>query len=416
MQLDFFYFSAFYAPIFGATPVPSPDTPAGFSFALESTSPAGDGPDTAARAGRLETSRGVVETPAFMPVGTQGAVKAVTPEELREVGTQIILGNTYHLHLRPGEAVVEKLGGLHRFMNWAGPILTDSGGFQIFSLARLNAVEEEGVRFQSHLDGTRLELTPESSIAIQQALGSDIMMCLDHLIALPATEARVRDAVGRTSRWAVRCKNASGREAQGKAGRGSSNALFGIVQGGTREALRRESAEALLEIGFDGYAIGGLSVGEDAAAMYDTVAFAAPLLPEDAPRYLMGTGEPADMLQAIGVGVDLFDCVLPTRNARNGTLYTLDGKVHIKQARFREDPAPLQEGCPCPACRDYSRAYLSHLYRAGEILSMRLNTLHNLQFYFSLMRGARQAILAGRFPEYARNFLERFGGGERQAR
>ncbi len=355
----------------------------------------------------METPRGAVDTPAFMPVGTQGAVKAMTPEELREVGAQIILGNTYHLHLRPGEAVVEKLGGLHRFMNWPGPILTDSGGYQIFSLARLNAVEEEGVRFQSHLDGTRLELTPESSIAIQQALGSDIMMCLDHLISLPAPEAQVRDAVARTSRWAARCKKALSRAA-----RGSSNALFGIVQGGTREALRRESAEALLEIGFDGYAIGGLSVGEEAAVMYDTVAFTAPLLPEDAPRYLMGSGEPADMLQAIGVGVDLFDCVLPTRNARNGTLYTLDGKVNIKQARFREDPAPLQEGCPCPACRGYSRAYLSHLFRAGEILSMRLNTLHNLHFYLSLLEGARQAITEGRFARYARDFLERFRGRE----
>lgn len=394
----------------------SPDSPTGFSFALESTPLPGDGPHTAARVGRMETARGVVDTPAFMPVGTQGTVKAMTPEELREVGAQIILGNTYHLHLRPGEDVVEKLGGLHRFMNWPGPILTDSGGYQIFSLARLNAVEEEGVRFQSHLDGTRLRLTPESSIAIQQALGSDIMMCLDHLIALPASEAQVRDAVARTSRWAARCKiaagkKAAGRETHGQAGGGSSGALFGIVQGGAREAPRRESAEALLEIGFDGYAIGGLSVGEEAATMYDTVAFTAPLLPDDAPRYLMGTGEPADLLQAIGAGVDLFDCVLPTRNARNGTLYTLDGKVNIKQARYREDPAPLQEDCPCAACRSYSRAYLSHLFRAGEILSMRLNTQHNLHFYLSLLRGARQAIAEGRFPGYARDFLDRYQGG-----
>ncbi|HKI97385.1 MAG TPA: tRNA guanosine(34) transglycosylase Tgt [bacterium] len=363
-------------------------------FAVEAT----DGP---ARAGRLETPRGVVETPIFMPVGTLGTVKAMTPEELEAVGAQIVLANTYHLHLRPGEEVVRRLGGLHRFMHWERPILTDSGGFQVFSLAKLSRVSEEGVRFQSHLDGTPLSLTPEGAVAIQEALGSDIMMCLDHLTALPADEATLREACALTTRWAARCK----------AARRSEHALFGIVQGGVLPALRRESAEGLRTIGFDGYAIGGLSVGEPRAAMHETVAVTAPLLPADQPRYLMGAGEPADLLYAIGQGVDMFDCVLPTRNARNGTLYTRRGKVNIKQARYREDPTPLEEGCPCPACRHYSRGYLSHLYRSGEILSMRLNTWHNLRFYLTLVREARAAIGAGRYTAWGRDFLAAFESG-----
>jgi queuine tRNA-ribosyltransferase len=357
--------------------------------------------DGAARAGRMETPHGVVETPIFMPVGTQGTVKAMTPEELVGLGAQIVLANTYHLHLRPGEHVVRALGGLHRFMHWERPILTDSGGYQVMSLARLARVSEDGVRFQSHLDGAPLTLTPESAVAIQEALGSDIMMCLDQLVALPADEAALHAACALTARWAARCK----------AARRSEAALFGIVQGGVRPALRRESAEALLGIGFDGYAIGGLSVGEDRAAMYDTVALTAPLLPAAQPRYLMGAGEPADLLQAIGAGVDLFDCVLPTRNARNGSLYTRRGKVNIKNARHREDPAPLDPDCPCPACRHYSRAYLAHLYRAGEILSMRLNTWHNLTFYLGLVREARAAIQAGRYGAWARGFLAAYAGG-----
>ncbi len=358
--------------------------------------------DGAARAGVLETPHGRVETPVFMPVGTQGTVKAMTPEELEAVGARIILGNTYHLHLRPGEAVVERLGGLHRFMNWKGPLLTDSGGYQVFSLARLNKVDETGVRFQSHLDGASLFLTPESAVTIQEALGPDIMMCLDHLVASPADAGTLREACALTARWAERCK----------AARRSENALFGIVQGGTEQELRRMSAEALMETGFDGYAIGGLSVGEEGAAMHDTVAFTAPLLPKLQPRYLMGAGEPEDLLQAMGEGVDMFDCVLPTRNARNGTLYTRRGKLNIKAARFREDGGPLDPDCACAVCRDYSRAYLSHLFRAGEILSMRLNTYHNLHFFLALLREARAAILEGVYAGFAAAFLATYRGGE----
>ena len=367
-------------------------------FAVEAT-------DGAARAGVMETARGGVATPMFMPVGTQGTVKAMTPEELQALGAQIVLANTYHLHLRPGEDVVRRLGGLHRFMHWERPILTDSGGFQVLSLARLSTVSEDGVRFQSHLDGTPLTLTPEGAVAIQEALGSDVMMCLDQLVALPADEATLRAACRLTARWAARCKSA----------RRGAGALFGIVQGGVLPALRSESAQALREIGFDGYAIGGLSVGEHRAAMYDTVAHTAPLLPAGQPRYLMGAGEPADLLHAIGAGVDLFDCVLPTRNARNGTLYTRRGKVNIKNARHREDPAPLDPDCPCPACRHYSRGYLAHLYRAGEILSMRLNTWHNLHFYLSLVREARAAIRAGRYAAWAREVLATFEAGDAES-
>jgi queuine tRNA-ribosyltransferase len=363
------------------------------------------GRDGEARAGTVVTARGSFETPAFMPVGTLGTVKAMTPEELREVGCRIVLANTYHLHLRPGETVVEKLGGLHAFMHWEGPILTDSGGYQVFSLATLNRVEEEGVHFRSHLDGTALFLSPEQAIAIQEALGSDIMMCLDHLLPLPAEEGALDEAVALTARWAERSK----------AARSGESALFGIVQGGTSQPLRRRSAEELAALEFDGYAIGGLSVGEPPERMYETVAFTAPLLPEDRPRYLMGTGEPEDLLAAIASGMDMFDCVLPTRNARNGSLYTRAGKVSIKQTRYREDPAPLDEECPCPTCRNYSRAYLRHLFASNEILSMRLNTYHNLFFYLELMRRAREAILAGSFAAFAREFLATYTGEAAQA-
>ena len=358
--------------------------------------------DRAARAGVIATERGTIHTPVFMPVGTQGTVKAMTPEELEALGAEIVLGNTYHLHIRPGEDVVRALGGLHRFMHWRRPILTDSGGYQIHSLAAMNRVTEEGVTFQSHLDGTRLFLPPEGAIAIQETLGVDIMMCLDHLVSLPAPPEALEEAVARTTRWAARCKQAR----QGNA------ALFGIVQGGTSEALRRRSAEALQAIGFDGYAIGGLSVGEGAALFLDTVAYTAPLLPAGQPRYLMGVGEPEDLLAAVGAGVDMFDCVLPTRNARNGTLFTRGGKVSIKQARHRADPAPLDPDCSCPTCRDYSRGYLRHLFQSGEILSMRLNTLHNLHFYLDLMRRAREAIVAGRYAEFTRDFLSKYREGD----
>jgi queuine tRNA-ribosyltransferase len=361
--------------------------------------------DGAARAGVMETPRGTVQTPMFMPVGTQGTVKAMTPEELLGLGAQIVLANTYHLHLRPGEEVVQRLGGLHRFMHWERPILTDSGGYQVMSLAKLSRVSEQGVRFQSHLDGAELMLTPEGAVGIQEALGSDVMMCLDHLVALPAEPAALRAACELTTRWAERCK----------AVRRGEGALFAIVQGGVLPALRSAHAQALVGLGFDGYAIGGLAVGEERAAMYDTVAHTAPLLPAAQPRYLMGAGEPADLLQAIGAGVDLFDCVAPTRNARNGTLYTRRGRVNIKQARYREDPAPLEADCPCPACRHYSRAYLSHLYRAREILSMRLNTWHNLTFYLGLVREARAAILAGHYAAWARDFLAAYAAGNADA-
>ena len=357
-----------------------------------------EGTDGAARAGVMTTQRGVVHTPSFMPVGTLGTVKAMTPEELAGLGVEILLGNTYHLHLRPGEQTVRGLGGLHRFMNWPRPILTDSGGFQIFSLAALNRVDEGGVRFQSHLDGSRHDLSPEDAIAIQEALGSDVMMCLDHLVALPAEPAALVEALERTTRWAARCKTARRGDA----------ALFGIVQGGTDPALRQRSAEALRTIGFDGYAIGGLSVGEPNTAMYETVLATTPHLPPGQPRYLMGTGEPADLLQAIGAGVDLFDCVLPTRNARNGSLYTRRGKLAIKNARFKVDERPLDPDCACPVCQHYSRGYLSHLYRAGEILGLRLNTQHNLHFYMTLVREARAAILAGTYATYSRDFLAAF--------
>ena len=356
--------------------------------------------DGAARAGTIHTARGEIPTPIFMPVGTQATVKAMTPEELEQLGARIILGNTYHLHLRPGEDVVRKLGGLHRFMHWDRPILTDSGGFQIFSLPGLAKVREEGVAFQSHIDGRHLMLGPEDSIAVQEALGSDIMMCLDHLVPGGSDAKTLEEAVARTTRWAQRCKEA----------RRGTNALFAIVQGGTNPAMRTRSAQELLALDMDGYAIGGLSVGEAREAMYDAIAHTAPLLPADKPRYLMGTGEPEELLRAVAEGVDMFDCVLPTRNARNGTLYTPDGRVNIKQARFREDPAPLQADCPCPACRHYSRAYLAHIFRAREILSMRLNTWHNLTFFLGLMAQARVAIMEGRFAAFHADFLERYRG------
>jgi len=362
----------------------------GFGFSLL-------GVDGAARRGRITTARGTVETPAFMPVGTQGAVKAVTPEELAVCGAEMILANTYHLYLRPGHELVRELGGLHRFMGWEGPILTDSGGFQIFSLAALRRIDDEGVRFRSHVDGSLHLLTPETSMEIQAALGSDVAMVLDECPALPAPRETLERAVCRTTDWARRCREAY---------RGPGVA-FGIVQGGPFEDLREQSARALLELDFPGYAIGGVSVGEPQELIPVTVRRTAEQLPADRPRYLMGVGTPRDIVDAVAVGIDLFDCVMPTRNARNGTLFTSRGKVRIKRSQYQRDPRPLDPDCPCEACRRYSRAYLRHLFVSGEILASRLNTIHNLTHYQMLMREIRAAVADRSFATLRRAVVER---------
>jgi queuine tRNA-ribosyltransferase len=356
-------------------------------------------PGTAARRGRMTTPHGVVETPAFMPVGTAGSVKAMTPQEVAGLGFEMILANTYHLTLRPGEEVVRRLGGLHRFMNWGGSILTDSGGFQVLSLADRRAISDDGVVFRSHLDGSELRMTPERSMAIQEALGSDIAMAFDDCPALPSDAARLRDAVRRTTAWAGRCRAAF--PADGRA-------LFGIVQGGDDPALRAESAAAIRAVGFDAYAIGGVSVGESASLSREVVTATVPLLPEDRARYLMGMGTPADLVVMIGCGIDLFDCVLPTRNARNGSLFTATGRIQIKRAEYRDDPGPIDPECGCETCRQYSRAYLRHLFMAGEILGLRLNTLHNLHQYAEVVRRARRAIEEGRYAAFRDAFLSRW--------
>jgi queuine tRNA-ribosyltransferase len=362
---------------------------------------------TAARAGRIETDHGTIETPIFMPVGTQATVKAVSPEDLEGVGAQIILGNTYHLYLRPGTEVVGLFGGLHDFMHWQGPILTDSGGFQVFSLAQLSSLSEEGYAFQSHLDGgTRHLLTPETSIDVQLALNSDIMMCLDQCIAHPADEAAVEAALALTSRWARRCRQQWQDHGKGR------NSLFGIVQGGMVAALRTRSAEQILEIGFPGYALGGLSVGEPKALMLEMAAHTLPLLPAAAPRYVMGVGTPADLVELTALGADMFDCVMPTRNARNGQLFTRRGTINISNAAHRRDTGPIEDGCACYTCSHYSRAYLRHLYQAREILAHRLNTIHNLHYYLSLVKQMRAAILSGTFDAFRRGFLSAYEAGE----
>ncbi|NJC88128.1 MAG: tRNA guanosine(34) transglycosylase Tgt [Desulfuromonas sp.] len=350
---------------------------------------------TAARRGRLHTRRGVIETPAFMPVGAQGTVKGMLPEQLLEVGAQIILANTYHLYLRPGHELVRQMGGLHRFMQWSGPILTDSGGFQVFSLGDLRKIEEEGVRFQSHLDGSAHTLTPESSIAVQEALGADIMMVFDECIPYPAARDYVAASTARSTRWAVRSKAAR---------TDASAALFGIVQGGMEEDLRRQSAEQLLEIGFDGYALGGLSVGEMAEMMYRVMEWTLPLLPSAQPRYVMGVGTPENLVEAVARGADMFDCVMPTRNARNGVMFTSFGKLSIKQNRYRADESPIDPDCGCSVCRRFSRAYLRHLYQSNEILASVLNTWHNLYYYQQLMRRMRENIEAGTFEQFRTDF------------
>jgi queuine tRNA-ribosyltransferase len=349
-----------------------------------------------ARRGRMTTARGVIETPVFMPVGTQATVKAMLPEALKDIGAQIILGNTYHLYLRPGHETVRQLGGLHRFMNWDRPILTDSGGFQVFSLGELRRITEEGVLFQSHLDGSRHLLSPELSVAIQQALGADIIMAFDECIPYPATRDYVLQSTQRSSRWALRCKQALWDTHK--------HALFGIVQGGMYDDLRRQSSEELQDIGFDGYAVGGLSVGEEASLMYEAMESCLPVLPEDKPRYVMGVGTPENLVEGVSRGADMFDCVMPTRNARNGVLFTSFGKISIKQARYVEDERPIDPACACYVCRHYSRAYLRHLYQSGEILASVLNTHHNLYYYLDLMAQIRRAIETGTFNDFRRNF------------
>nr|WP_206202749.1 tRNA guanosine(34) transglycosylase Tgt [Thioalkalivibrio sp. XN279] len=351
--------------------------------------------DGRARRGRLEFPRGAIETPVFMPVGTYGTVKSMTPEELDGLGARIILGNTFHLMLRPGEDIVRAHGGLHRFMHWERPILTDSGGFQVWSLAELRKITEEGVRFASPIDGSPVFLGPERSMEIQRALGSDIVMAFDECTPYPATGDEARASMELSMRWAARCRTAHG---------DSPAALFGIVQGGIYADLRRESLAGLVEIGFDGYALGGLSVGEPAAEREAVLDAVEPHMPPDQPRYLMGVGTPEDLVESVARGIDMFDCVMPTRHARNGYLFTRHGTLRIRNARHRDDTGPLDPECPCYTCRNYSRAYLRHLERCNEILGARLNTIHNLHYYLDLMAQMRAAIEAGEFAAWRRGF------------
>jgi queuine tRNA-ribosyltransferase len=359
--------------------------------------------DGAARRGTLELIHGTVETPAFMPVGTYGTVKAMSPAELRDMGAQIVLGNTFHLWLRPGLQVIAAHHGLHRFMGWDAPILTDSGGFQVFSLGELRKISEEGVAFQSPINGDRLFLTPEEAMRIQRTLDSDIAMVFDECTGYPASRGQAAESMRLSLRWARRSKDAHG---------DNPNALFGIVQGGMHEELRDESLAGLVDIGFDGYAVGGVSVGEPKEDMNRMVAHTAPRLPSGAPRYLMGVGTPEDIVNAVAHGFDMFDCVLPTRNARNGWLFTRAGDLKIKNARHREDTSPLDPSCACYTCRHFSRAYLHHLHRANEILGARLNTIHNLHYYLDLMRGMRAAIESGAFEPWRRDFHGGRAGAE----
>ena len=351
--------------------------------------------DGSARRGRLTCDRGRVETPAFMPVGTYGTVKAMTPEELSDLGAQIILGNTFHLMLRPGGDIIARHGGLHAFMHWEGPILTDSGGFQVFSLGALRQITEEGVHFKSPVNGDPVFMGPEESIAVQRALGSDIVMIFDDCTAFPAERAQVRASMERSLRWAARCKAAHG---------DSGSALFGIIQGGMYEDLREESLAGLLEIGFDGYALGGLSVGEPEADRLRVLDFLADRLPPERPRYLMGVGTPSDIVDAVRRGIDMFDCVMPTRHARNGFLFTHEGVVKIRNATHRGDAGPLDPHCDCYTCTNYSRAYLHHLKKCNEILGARLNSIHNLYYYQQLMTGLRDAVASGTLDAFVREF------------
>ena len=363
--------------------------PPAFAFSLTAT-------DGAARTGVISTPRGEIRTPAFMPVGTAATVKAMLPESVRATGADVLLGNTYHLMLRPGAARVAALGGLHRFMNWDRPILTDSGGFQVMSLSELRKLTEEGVSFRSHIDGSKHLLSPERSMEIQALLGSDIVMAFDECPALPAARDRIAESMALSMRWAARSRAAFGER--------PGHALFGIQQGGLERDLRAESAEALREIGFDGYAVGGLAVGEGQAAMFGVLDYAPAMLPLDKPRYLMGVGKPDDIVGAVKRGIDMMDCVLPSRSGRTGQAFTRRGVVNLKNARHADDPRPLDEACACPCCRGYSRAYLHHVFRAGEIISSMLLTWHNLHYYQELMTGMRAAIAEQRFAAWESAF------------
>jgi queuine tRNA-ribosyltransferase len=369
-----------------------------FSFSISAT-------DGAARAGRIAMDRGEIRTPAFMPVGTAATVKAMRPEEVRASGADIILGNTYHLMLRPGAERITRLGGLHRFMGWERPILTDSGGYQVMSLSALTKVTEEGVAFASHLDGSRHMLSPERSIEVQRLLGSDIVMAFDQLVPTNSTREQQSEAMKRSMRWARRSREEFDRGGEHSA----KAALFGIQQGAVDQELRKISAEALIEIGFDGYAVGGLAVGEGQEAMLGCLDFAADMLPADKPRYLMGVGKPDDVVEAVIRGIDMFDCVLPTRSGRTGQAFTADGPLNMRNARFAEDPEPIEPGCPCPACTTFSRAYVHHLVRAGEILGAMLMTQHNLWFYQRMMQGLREAVAEQRLQAFAKAFLRQYG-------
>lgn len=360
--------------------------------------------DGQARTGLIRTPRGDIRTPAFMPVGTAATVKAMLPESVRATGADILLGNTYHLMLRPTAERIARLGGLHRFMNWDRPILTDSGGFQVMSLADLRKLTEEGVRFKSHIDGSDHMLSPERSMEIQKLLGSDIVMCFDECPALPATDEAVAKSMRLSMRWAQRSRDAFGDR--------PGHALFGIMQGGVTRDLREESAAALKAIGFDGYAVGGLAVGEGQEAMFSVLDYAPGFLPEDRPRYLMGVGKPDDIVGAVERGIDMMDCVLPSRSGRTGQAWTRRGQVNIKNARHADDPRPLDEQCSCPACRSYSRAYLHHVFRAGEIISSMLLTWHNLHYFQELMQGLRDAIAAGRLADFTADFHRQRAEGD----
>jgi queuine tRNA-ribosyltransferase len=375
-----------------------------------------------ARHGRLTTAHGEIDTPAFVPIGTQGSVKGVSPRELRELNAQIVLGNTYHLFVRPGLDVVKHFGGLHNFMNWDGPILTDSGGYQIFSLAKLRKITEEGVEFQNHIDGTRAFISPEIAMEIQMVLGSDIAMALDECVPYPCDYDYAAQSTEMTTRWAKRCKAVVSAVLSGQSGAQSTSALdvlrtvhatarqllFGIVQGGTFEDLRKESAQAIEDLDFDGYAIGGVSVGEPEAEMMRAVEWAEPFLPKNKPRYAMGLGTPPQLLELIARGMDMFDCVLPTRLARNGTAFTAAGTVNLKNAEFIFDKNPIEKKCVCEACREFSRGYIRHLIKAEEILGLRLITLHNLSFYLNLMNRARTEIEEGTFDQFRKAFVAEY--------
>lgn len=357
--------------------------------------------ETRARTGIIDTSRGPIQTPVFMPVGTLGTVKSISPEELARIGVQILLGNTYHLYLRPGPEVIDLFSGLHRFMNWPRPILTDSGGFQIFSLAKLSKIDDEGAVFQSHIDGSRHLLTPEKSVMLQHTFGSDIIMCLDECIQYPAGKTDAERALERTTLWADRCKKTWQETCD------SSGALFGIAQGGMYPDLRERSVNQLEVMDLPGYAVGGLSVGEPKSLMYDTGELSLSLLPRPKPKYVMGVGTPQDIIEMVSLGADMFDCVLPTRNARNGQLFTDDGAVNISNAKFRSDTNPVDTGCGCYTCRNYSLAYLRHLYMARELLAYRLNTIHNLFYYNRLMERIRDAISEKTFGTFKKDFYQK---------